>query len=245
MELEAGLLKTPIRTIKGVCPVWRRSRGKIPFREIIVGGDDVTFVTDGLLGLALAKKYLDFYRQYDLADEEPALGRAGIAIVNTHYPFAQAYDLAEDLAQSAKTAGEDGRVQSLDWHFAVNGLTESLKDLRERNYSTDSGTLHTRPKQINNNTNQIDSWAQFEEQIKTFQNDEWLSMRNKLKDLLPILRQGATMTAAYRANHPSLPDLPSQQGDSKDGWIGRVCVHYDALEAADFVILPDALGGDA
>ena len=231
--------------------------GKLPFREIITGGDDVTFVTDGLLGLSLAKLYLDYYREQLLADGKPAIGRAGIAIVNTHYPFAQAYALAESLAGNAKKAGQDGTEQSIDWHFAVNGLTRSLAELRKQVYTVPAGSLHTRPKQLGVNADQVNSWAQFETQLQIFQSDTWLDQRGKLKGLMPVLRRGKEMVAAHRVNY-GLKELPQVNGKGGNGWldlvkpndgtglkdeIETVCASYDAIEAADFTILLNTYNG--
>lgn len=88
---------------------------RLPFRPIVFGGDDVTFVCDGRIGLSLAKYYLTQYASQTLRDGsygddlskglsegEKAHCRAGVSIVHTHFPFARAYELAEDLCGSAK-----------------------------------------------------------------------------------------------------------------------------------------------
>jgi hypothetical protein len=88
---------------------------RLPFRPIVFGGDDVTFVCDGRIGLSLAKYYLTQYASQTLRDGsygadlskglsegEKAHCRAGVSIVHTHFPFARAYELAEDLCSSAK-----------------------------------------------------------------------------------------------------------------------------------------------
>ena len=75
---------------------------RLPFRPIVFGGDDVTFVCEGRLGLPLAAHYLTRLASEILPDGDPLYARAGIAIVKTHYPFARAYELAGRLGDSAK-----------------------------------------------------------------------------------------------------------------------------------------------
>src|SRR5579884_3604366 len=78
----------------------------LPFRPIVFGGDDVTFVCDGRLGLSLATMYL---REFEKRTAAAKLGKdggsltacAGIAIVKSHYPFARAYELADELSKTA------------------------------------------------------------------------------------------------------------------------------------------------
>ena len=85
-----------------------------PVRPLIFGGDDLTLVCDGRLGLALAAVYLKAFhthttsefsrldfpdRDKKISDElkKPAYACAGVAIVKTHYPFARAYKLSSAL----------------------------------------------------------------------------------------------------------------------------------------------------
>ncbi|MBK8024611.1 MAG: hypothetical protein IPK19_25095 [Chloroflexi bacterium] len=69
------------------------SQFNLPFRPLIFGGDDVTFVCDGRIGIAIA---LEFIRQFQAATAvqfgAPLTACAGIAIVKSHYPFARAYE---------------------------------------------------------------------------------------------------------------------------------------------------------
>ena len=123
----------------------------LPFRPLVFGGDDVTFVCDGRLGLSLAATYLTAFEQAATnLPGGPAYACAGVAIVKTHYPFARAYDICEDLCKNAKRMakevkkthskdasaevkekhGED--VSAMDWHFAISGPIGSLTDIRDR-----------------------------------------------------------------------------------------------------------------
>ncbi|MEO0248314.1 MAG: hypothetical protein ABIN58_02000, partial [candidate division WOR-3 bacterium] len=83
--------------IGGVVPIRDLN---LPLRPIVLGGDDVTFVCEGRLGLTLTEFYLRQVTAQPLADGKPLSIRAGIAVVKSHFPFARAYALAEDLTRS-------------------------------------------------------------------------------------------------------------------------------------------------
>jgi len=131
----------------------------LPFRPIVYGGDDLTFVCDGRLALALADEMLTNYEDAALSLFQPdapvdaevvrilreaqpkPLDRgftacAGVAIVKTHYPFARAYALSETLCSSAKKFAAQHDVQGacLDWHWALSGLSGELEEIRQREY---------------------------------------------------------------------------------------------------------------
>lgn len=138
---------------------------RLPFRPLVFGGDDLTFVCDGRLGLSLAAYYLKAAAEQKLSDGGKLICRAGVAIVKTHYPFARAYGLAEELCQSAKKIIADIKndlekslelsgaqistvnpeVAAIDWHFALTGVLDSLDTIREREYSNKTGMLTMRP----------------------------------------------------------------------------------------------------
>lgn len=229
-----------------------RKTGKpyLPFRPIVYGGDDVTFVCDGRLGLALAAEYL---RQFHTATGEvalpggPAHACAGVAIVKTHYPFARAYDLAEELCQGAKAdlraAGRDGEESAIDWHFALSGLLTDLDTIRVREYTSDHHQpLVARPlTRFGSGTRRSwGTWPAFEQLVTTLQMDpEWRERRNKVKELREVLRRGPDAVKRYREAF-RLPELPVTPGMAAalatSGWDGDACGYFDAIETLDFFV---------
>lgn len=134
----------------------------LPVRPLVFGGDDVTFVSDGRLGLALAAAYLKaftqesrrvfdtlkrFFEEHNihLTDSkvlDPVYASTGIAIVKTHYPFRRAYGLSDDLCSNAKSELRKHKrehASALDWHFATTGITASLGEIRSRDYQSKEG----------------------------------------------------------------------------------------------------------
>lgn len=228
----------------------------LPFRPIVFGGDDVTFVSEGRLGLSLAAYYLKTVAEGNLPGAEagetgdPLYARAGVAVVKTHYPFARAYELASALCDSAKMKLPEltpqGKGIVLDWHFATSGVILSLRQLREREYRSQAGhSLLMRPVRIDVDTPPVESqywrsWANFATVTHQFQEDKtWYERRNKVKALREPLRHGGTSVRLFRQNYglPKLPLIPNQSTVmAETGWNSEDCGYFDAIEALDFYV---------
>lgn len=219
----------------------------LPFRPIVFGGDDVTFVCEGRLGLALAAEYLAVFASQHLAGK-PAHGRAGVAVVHSHYPFSRAYELAESLCGSAKKYIQSWQdrdnigVTALDWHFAVSGLVLPLGDVREREYTAPTGSLLMRPIRLTSPEHDWRSWQTFGRLIGEFQRPadeggQWAGRRNKLKALRDTLRAGPEAVELF-LHGQSLPDVPDRPGMKRQGWQKDKgeCGYFDAVEALDFYL---------
>lgn len=86
---------------------------KIPFRPLILGGDDVTVMLRADYAMAFVQIFLTNYQK--LTKENPALGKeftacAGVAFVKAKFPFHYSADLAEELCSYAKE--KSGRDKS-------------------------------------------------------------------------------------------------------------------------------------
>ncbi|MEG3862401.1 Cas10/Cmr2 second palm domain-containing protein [Microcoleus sp. herbarium12] len=222
----------------------------LPFRPIVYGGDDVTFVCDGRIGLPLAVKFLKEFeeRTKNLPDGKgKATACAGIAIVKTHYPFSRTYELCEALCSSAKkfvrqeTEDHSDRIpifSALDWHIAPSGLLGSIGEIREVEYQ--GGKLTTRPMRSHEYGDDWLIWTDFAEVVRTFNEEEpWKDKRNKVITLRELLREGQTATEQF-LNTYGINELPiflkANSALKKQGWIGGRCRYFDAIEAMEFYI---------
>lgn len=247
-----------------VLPPLELKRGEygfyLPFRPIVFGGDDITFVCDGRLGLALANDYLKRFKVQTaqlLQDHIGALtASAGIAIVKSHYPFARAYELAEELGKSAKKYRiclKDKHQYAdgcLDWHFAMSGLMGDLETIREQHYQTREGSLTVRPVTIEANPYKAyrswefvyDGLAQFQD-LDTHPDDDpnWSTRRNKVKALRDVLREGGKETKQFvkSYNIDRLPHFANSKPFEETGWHEDYCGYYDAIELADWYMLAE------
>lgn len=236
-------------TIAGVIKLQRTpnsNRYMLPFRPLVFGGDDVTFVCDGRLGLSLATRYLEVVSQQILTDRQPLHARAGVAVVHNHYPFSRAYDLSASLAGRAKKAiaelstDPDEGATVLDWHFAKAGLLFELSESSKREYQVQAGDLLMRPVLIRPATNnQWRTWGIFRELTRTFLNSpDWAGRRNKVLALREALRAGPDAVSQFLNNYglPTLPDIPSMPDMRSQGWQAGRCGYFDAIEATDFFV---------
>ncbi len=234
------------RKVKGLFEI---KDNYLPFRPLVYGGDDITFVCDGRLGLELAAIYLEELEKKPIADGYPIKACAGICVVKTHYPFARSYQLSEDLCRKAKKFVKDenkGDFSALDWHLAASGLSGSISEIRDREFQVPAGSLSMRPISLKK---EIDSdwrtWEGFTKVVKHLNEDEdWKGRHNKVIALRDVLRQGIKAThnflKNYRIKDEQLPTFPESSGRSdnlaKDGWLDGVCGYFDAIEAMDFYI---------
>jgi len=127
-----------------------------PFRPIIIGGDDVTYVCHASLGLwsahAILKHILDAQKEKALT-QEIITACAGIAFTKPSYPFAVGYELAEELCESAKNkrreaikiADSNQTISFLDFHVLKGGAFSDLKSMREQGFSLRDESLTGRP----------------------------------------------------------------------------------------------------
>ena len=231
----------------------RREDGKclLPFRPIVFGGDDVTFVCDGRLGLSLAIEYMRQLEEHtkNLPDGKGCLTAcAGVAIVKAHYPFARAYTLADELCRKAKNyrrtirdSHSDWDGSCLDWHFALSGSSGGMEEIRNREYRVQAGSLTVRPVTLGANPRDSGrTWTVIEKGITEFQGENWAGRRNKVKALRDALREGPDAVrhflTKFNENKP-LPEVEPSLPDWKTtGWQGGSCGYFDALELADWFI---------
>lgn len=206
----------------------------LPFRPLVFGGDDVTFLCNGQLGVELATRYLDaFHRHTEANDLSGFYASAGISIVKMHYPFSRAYKLSEELAGSAKSLTRKDDCSALDWHFAQSGLSGSLKVIREREYVSEEGkSLCLRPLTLETGKN---SWANVAGVIAGFRKN-WGDKHNKVIGLREPLRKKPGFVHKYLQDFDllkeKLPDIPGVDA-RETGWENGVCYYFDAIELLD------------
>lgn len=209
-------------------------RRTLPFRPLVFGGDDVTFVCDGRIGLALTIKYLELFQDETARLLDECLtASAGIAIVKSHYPFARAYELAEALSKSAKKYRRESASYTccLDWHFTTGGIYGDLSEIRQREYTVEAGSLTLRP--VTTSDSGMHSWRTIAIGLTAFQSEAWQDKRNKAKMLREKLRGGRESVKEFEALYgPSLPVLEGFE----HGWAEGYCGYFDALELMDLYL---------
>lgn len=222
-----------------------------PFRPIVYGGDDITFICDGRLGISLAVEFLKRFEENtkNLPDEKGKVTAcAGIAIVKTHYPFARAYELCEALCGNAKrflrkeTEDRKPMFSAIDWHIAASGVLGTISEVREREYL--GGTLTARPMRSHEYAAYQIMWEDLAKVIQEFKEGEaWKDKQNKVINLRQVLREGDQATKQFlMACGDELPEFPRADSTLKQqGWLNNKCYYFDAIETMKFYI---PLGGN-
>lgn len=229
----------------------------LPFRPILLGGDDLTFVCDGRIALDLAIAALREFDAYTIphlgenGEETTLTASAGVALVKAHAPFHRSYALAGNLCASAKrarlTANE--RLQSetgcwLDWHIGSTRPADTVEDIRSREYQYGNLTMRPYPLVQFNGSNQ--SWGWLETELlgpgRTRETAErgfrgvtcWAESRSRVKWLGALVRLGSDdikrQVAAWNAIEDGV-QLPAGLPDR--GFIGLQTPLLDAIELLD------------
>lgn len=134
-----------------------------PILPLILGGDDLTVLVDGVQAIAFTENYL---REFEIeSGKQPAIiairtaaikppylsACAGISIFGNHYPLHLAYDLAEALCKSAKIVKKHSSGHSaFDVHPIYDSGTLDLDGIRAQlQPKHEAGTLekHLLPRQ--------------------------------------------------------------------------------------------------
>ena len=227
----------------------------LPFRPLVYGGDDITFVCDGRIALDLAATCL---KVFNAAGGLYAC--AGIALVKSHYPFFRAYSLAEELCRNAKKMVKsnfaDG-ASAMDWQIVSGGPLRSLDSWREREYVTGGNQLTCRPYVVlpSNATTGLKNWDSFRNDLLLCLQGEnpapecskWKQAHSRLKSLTPHLRSGPEITQQiFKEWEQKGHEMPAQYNgcNISTGFYDTRTPFLDALELLDFFVPLKSENGD-
>lgn len=226
----------------------------LPLRPIIIGGDDITFICPGRMGLQYAKMFIEYVNSEDLLDADlykhikAAIGKtvsksmsccAGVAIVPAKYPFFRAYELAEQLCDEAKSLSRIDDGSYLDFAILHGEKYGDIKLLRKEQYKTNVGCLHYGPYNVLGSSTDKHSLKAL--LALTAKLSAESMPHNKVKDLRRILHESKHEMSIFLENCPEIQRLLQQETGaavvSADSlWEnGNVTRYIDAIEIMDFV----------
>lgn len=145
-------------------------RKYVPFRPIVLGGDDLTVIIRGDLAVEFTLNYLSEFerltqenfrelaKSYDrLSDGLTAC--AGIAFIKSSFPYYYGYQLAEELCSEAKK--DSNRDKScLMFHKVQDSFIGSYKDIEKRELTTpEEKSFKFGPYYLNTNHVNPDRWT--------------------------------------------------------------------------------------
>jgi len=130
----------------------------LPIRPILVGGDDITFICEGKIGVYMAEKFISLFfdkaeRKKDEKDRIMDGACAGVAIVKTHFPFYKAVQLAEELCSEAKKLSRDNHGSYISFYYTSTTFSGSIDELRNKTHKTpDDKELYYGPYKLFDNS---------------------------------------------------------------------------------------------
>lgn len=221
----------------------------LPLRPIILGGDDITFVAEGRLGVYFAHRYLALLAEKPCLDNGKKLtASAGIAIVKRKYPFYKAYQWAEELCQQAKNERQDmngakNKDNFLAWNITYGGKTGTIKEIRQKYFkNADGQALKNKAYFISGRASSRSggnghSWQELLQIIQAL--EKW--PRNKRKDFCKALAMDQQAAEYFLAcekfkDGVNLPDYNADLAYNSSGWSSTAdgTPYFDALELMDF-----------
>ncbi|MGV8145506.1 MAG: hypothetical protein ACLKAK_04985 [Alkaliphilus sp.] len=222
------------------------SKGIFPLRPLILAGDDITYISNGKIGLESARIFIEKLNKktVTIGTKSVALHAcAGIALVKLKYPFFKAYQLAEELCANGKKTilnNYEGDCSMIDWHIEYGEIADSLDEIRRENYvvrdeKNNELTLNMRPVYVNvSETKKWNTYNNFKKSLDSVTKKD--VSRNKIKKLREVFFLGKEETEKFvrmnKLDESVIHRLEGTKGDfgfSED----NVCMYYDAIEVMD------------
>jgi hypothetical protein len=200
----------------------------LPIRPLIIGGDDITFVCEGRLGVHLAEKLLEFMTSTPVEGTNIS-ACAGVAVVHTKSPFYKAYQLCEELTKKAKDASRPENDSWLHFMISTGGFSGSYESIIQDHYTLPGKrVLKAGPYKMETTLNNLKNGMR--ELTKPVSKGGW--PRNKLKNLRDILHRDEAhqnyFLAEIDARNLKLP------GGNAELWNEHTTPYYDMIELLDF-----------
>ncbi len=225
----------------------------IPVRSIIMGGDDITFVCDGKLGVYFAKIFLEAFEMQIASDKLQLSACASIAITKTKYPFYRGCKLAEQLCKSAKIKRkkEGSEGSWLDFHVAYGGFSGALEEIRNAHYTAAQGGLLFGPYRTGDHPEYgLNTLTKNIRELTLTTTPEKQFPRSKLKELRQVITLGKDATSRFvlelDARGLQLPEIKGQSYQ-KTLWENSKTPYFDMVELMEFypLKLEETQGGQA
>ncbi len=199
----------------------------LPMRPIVLGGDDITFVCDAVLGLELTKYFIDTFSKQQAFDKKPLSACAGMFVFKSKYPFYRAYMVVEDLIKEAKKKSREKEGSYVSFAILSGGFTGDWEHFAKSYYQGVEGNVRFSPYNIN----ELNSLFKLSYYFKK----HWPSSKlHRLKELLFDKKNDVVRFLKEQQERFKLT-LPEYDGYEKDIWKDGKTPYFDAIEMVDFL----------
>jgi hypothetical protein len=208
----------------------------LPIRPIIMGGDDITFVCEGRLGLFLAERLLKHMTETPI-DRQNIQACAGVLLVHSKFPFYKAYKVCEEITTVAKKCSR-GTVHSwLQYHISSGGISGTYAEILANEFTLNNGKCLKYGPYVVNHAEHGNPASIYE--LKKGVLDmmkQW--PRNKAKELRDLLRKPEGDLNFFKTSlnvHPKREDMkPALENNGRGVWHDGKTPFYDRIELLDF-----------
>ena len=232
----------------------------LPLRPIIIGGDDITFICPGRMGLQYAQAFIEAVNKEDLLDKDlynhikketsKQINRslsccAGVAIVPAKYPFFRAYELAEQLCDKAKEKSRKDDGNYLDFAILHGEKYGDVGLLRKEQYTSANCNLHYGAYNVLGDENDKQSVKGLLALSRELSKKDM--PRNKVKELRRVLHEDKHSMSIFLENCPEICELVKKENKlatvvADDLWdevedndkVIFATRYIDAIEVIDF-----------
>lgn len=147
-DLSNGINEASKQAIATACYVHFKNyitqNKKMPFRPIIIGGDDIAFLIDPSIAFEFTKSVSDeFTKNTKKLATGPVTISAGIAFTHSSFPLSKSIELAEELLSNSKKYGvminKDNPPSMIDYQVLYGSLNDNIAEIRDREYTICDG----------------------------------------------------------------------------------------------------------
>ena len=213
-----------------VSKVERGDKKKVlPIRPLILAGDDICFVTDVRIGIALTEKLMQYVEKTAIMGL-PMRVCAGIAMVKTSYPFFRAHELAEELCHNAKgiLPVDDSNDESvLDFHLVQGEIEGSITEIRREKYKDNKLTSKPFYLRENGRKNSI-PW--FKARLAQYESGKFTPGAKKVEAGKGVLKEYRDALSAGKDAAKQYRIYKRLENVLGDGYENDRCLDFDVIE---------------
>ena len=229
-KIDMAFQEKPFAAIKASEKI-KKSDGKLPFRKIIGGGDEITIICKASIALKIVEEYFKAVKdhKYDEEKKENFSSCAGIAVFHSHDPFSEVYKIAEECCESGKKRnrvhGNDNFY--IDFHYCRSGITNNLENIRKREEEEYTNRPYCWHSPLEDDTEHC--FEKFETIGKTMQKMSKDHARGDIKGLLDSIFKGESYfkieLERLEAKYEDFSKKYINEANKKE--IFDVCLFYD------------------
>jgi len=230
-KINTAFQDAPFDAIKKMDEI-KKSDGKLWYRKIIGGGDEITIICKASVALKIVEKYFEAVKNFKYDDTQQAnfSSCAGIAVFHSHDPFSEVYKIAEQCCESGKKSNREHGNNNfyIDFHFCRSGITGNLENIREREEQKYTNRPYCWHSPANNDENH--NFEKFQNVGRALHAMSKERARGDVKGLLDSIFEGESyFNIELERLKTKYGDLPEWQyiNENNKKEIFDVCLFYD------------------